>query len=96
MSYPRDLDEYSENELLEEIERRRTVRERGLCDYCGRKPTTSPCKFPERHRGQPSESAQAVEEMDEKCPDCGAPVRAKTMNEGGGVTCTQCSWWFCY
>jgi hypothetical protein len=33
----------------------------------------------------------------EKCPDCGAGIRAKSLNEGGGVECAQhCGWWFCY
>lgn len=32
----------------------------------------------------------------ERCPDCGASIRAKEMGEGGGVACTECSWWFCY
>lgn len=30
------------------------------------------------------------------CPDCGAPLRAKGMDEGGGVVCTKCDWWFCF
>ena len=32
----------------------------------------------------------------EKCPECGGPVRAKGLSEGGGVACTKCPWWFCY
>ncbi len=49
MSYPRDLDEYTEAELAAEIVRRREARASGLCDYCGRPPTETPCRFPERH-----------------------------------------------
>jgi ssDNA-binding Zn-finger/Zn-ribbon topoisomerase 1 len=45
----------------------------------------------------PKQTPRAAEEdTDEKCPDCGALVRAKTMSEGGGVACTKCPWWFCY
>lgn len=34
MGYPRGLDEYSEAELVGELERRRSLRRKGLCDYC--------------------------------------------------------------
>jgi hypothetical protein len=52
-------------------------------------------------RGEPAPEALAVlnspEPSDtEKCPDCGAPIRVKGMDEGGGVACTKCPWWFCY
>lgn len=43
------LDEVEESDLREEINLRVKRRRNGLCDYCGRKPTTSTCKFPERH-----------------------------------------------
>lgn len=49
MSYPTDLDEMPETTLLAELERRATLRSRGLCDYCGTGPDTAPCKFPGRH-----------------------------------------------
>jgi hypothetical protein len=49
MSYPKDLDEYSEKELVAELNRRFVVRSRGVCDYCGRSPEAPACKFPERH-----------------------------------------------
>jgi hypothetical protein len=49
MSYPRDLEEYRTGELIEELERRAAHRRAGLCDYCGRTPSTPPCKFPQRH-----------------------------------------------
>lgn len=33
----------------------------------------------------------------ELCPDCGAYVRGKTLQEGGGVECSEkCGWWFCF
>jgi hypothetical protein len=49
MTYPIDLDEMSTHRLLKELANRRKLRNAGKCDYCGRVPTTSPCKFPERH-----------------------------------------------
>lgn len=49
MGYPLDLDEYEEERLIEEINRRVRLQEQGLCDYCERSPDTDPCKFPERH-----------------------------------------------
>lgn len=31
------------------------------------------------------------------CPDCGSPIRAKTLNEGGGIECSsKCGYWFCF
>lgn len=48
MSYPKDLDEYNERELLQELERRKTLREQGKCDYCGGDGPVA-CKFPTRH-----------------------------------------------
>jgi hypothetical protein len=50
VSYPRDLDEVHEDQLREELERRRAARIAGVCDYCGRHPDTPECKFPSRHR----------------------------------------------
>jgi hypothetical protein len=50
MSLPRDLDEVPGHELRAEIERRSVARARGVCDYCGRDPSETACKFPERHR----------------------------------------------
>jgi hypothetical protein len=53
MSYPKDLDEYSERTLIDEIARRETCRRRGRCDYCGRAHGVAPaCKFPVRHAGK--------------------------------------------
>lgn len=37
MSYPKDLDEYTDKQLRDELDRRRTSRLSGLCYYC-RKP----------------------------------------------------------
>ncbi len=50
MSYPIDLDEYSDRDLKAELQRRRAADEKGLCTYCGRRKGLVPaCKFPERH-----------------------------------------------
>lgn len=50
MSYPRDLDEMSEDELRLEIIRRREARLAGQCDYCARPLDAEPaCRFPGRH-----------------------------------------------
>lgn len=51
MSYPRDLDEHRDAELIEEICRRIMKQEHGLCTYCDRPSATPPCKFPDRHAG---------------------------------------------
>jgi hypothetical protein len=52
MSYPVDLDEYDEERLRGEIDRRRKLRAQGLCDYCERRQDATPaCKFPHRHKG---------------------------------------------
>lgn len=49
MSYPRDIDEYTTEELVGEIMLRQKRRYRERCDYCDRLPDTDPCKFPARH-----------------------------------------------
>ncbi len=45
----KELDEYSDQELRDEINRRLGAGWKGQCDYCGRTSDTPPCKFPERH-----------------------------------------------
>lgn len=50
MGYFRDLDEYADVELVGEIDRRKTARARGLCDYCSRPMKEESCRFPLRHR----------------------------------------------
>jgi hypothetical protein len=49
VSYHKELDEYTEQQLLDELERRRSLRDEGKCDYCQRLGNTTDCKFPERH-----------------------------------------------
>ena len=50
MSFPKDLDEYAETELQDELVNRAKARTKGVCDYCGRRPSEPVCKFPERHK----------------------------------------------
>lgn len=50
MSYPKDIDDYEDKDLLAELALRAMRRERGVCDYCRRFSNDPPCKFPARHR----------------------------------------------
>lgn len=55
MSYPRDLNEIPERELIFELRRRRQARRQGVCDYCGRYRQSEPCRFVERHQAVASQ-----------------------------------------
>lgn len=50
MGYRRDLDEYSDEELVQELNRREALRAIGKCDYCQRASNTAPCRFVKRHQ----------------------------------------------
>ena len=50
MSYPKELDEFTEAELRAEIRRRLRMRATGRCDYCERHVSTGACRFPQRHK----------------------------------------------
>lgn len=51
MSYPRDLDDYTDLELHKELVRRIEARARGECDYCRQWAAGAPpCRYPWRHR----------------------------------------------
>lgn len=64
MSYMKDIDEYTEKELVDELNRRRALRSEGRCDYChglqGQLTNSEfpqyrgseTCTFPDRHRGE--------------------------------------------
>lgn len=53
MSYPRDLDDYTDQELFRELARRAKRRKEGLCDYCTNKLNSKPvCMHPARHQGK--------------------------------------------
>lgn len=50
MSYHKDLDEYTDTELRQELARREAAVTEGICDYCGRGGLVEPaCMFPNRH-----------------------------------------------
>ena len=57
MSYPKDLDEYTDEQLVKELQRRGFHREAGNCSYCGKPLFTfnhvgpGPCKQHERDTG---------------------------------------------
>lgn len=48
MSYPMELDEYPDNQLQHELDRRAKLRRLGCCGYCGRTSDAhhaAPCRF---------------------------------------------------
>ena len=47
--YMKDLDEYTEEQLEQELRRRFNQRAQGRCDYCGQLKTAPSCKFHKRH-----------------------------------------------
>ena len=49
MSYPKDLDEYTEDQLREELARRQSLRDENLCDYCGQPGNSPLCRMRDRH-----------------------------------------------
>jgi hypothetical protein len=49
MSYRLDIDEYTAEQLREEIRLRENRRLMGNCDYCNRPRDEKSCKFPKRH-----------------------------------------------
>ena len=49
MGYHMDLDEYTEQQLLNELSRRHKLRREGKCDYCNRTPDTTSCAHINRH-----------------------------------------------
>ena len=53
---------------------------------------------PESKRRVEVKTAELLKEFDDPCPDCGEQLRAKSMQEGGGVECPNpsCSYWFCF
>ncbi len=52
MSYAYTLDEFHENQFRAELARRERLQAAGLCDYCGRDPSTPTCKERTRHVGR--------------------------------------------
>lgn len=62
MTILRGLDEYEDIELEKELRTRIHARANGLCDYCGRKPSEPPCKFPDRHT-RPAREVEKAKRM---------------------------------
>lgn len=60
MSYPKDLEDYSDDELKNELMRRDQARRNGLCDYCMRPYMLRPCKYLGRHNHPLIRSTVAV------------------------------------
>jgi hypothetical protein len=71
VSYPRDLDEYSDEELREEIARREDCRARGVCSYCGKNGNATKCRFKDRHPNRARRS---------KPDDQGPPNRPRDLD----------------
>lgn len=51
MTYSAVLDEIATADLMGELSHRRKLHATATCDYCGRKPVESPCRFGRRHIG---------------------------------------------
>lgn len=49
MNDEQNAKEIPESVLQKELHRREHRRQQGLCDYCGRNPSTAPCAQPTRH-----------------------------------------------
>lgn len=47
--FGKELDEYSDDELHEELARRADCEKRGVCSYCGMNGNATKCRFPSRH-----------------------------------------------
>lgn len=49
MAYQVCFEEHSDIELISELARRVDCRLAGVCDYCSRPGSATPCRFPTRH-----------------------------------------------
>lgn len=58
-----ELDELAETALERELLNRQLARSEGRCDYCGRRPSTRPCKMTLRHHDHRIEPS-------DPCRDC--------------------------
>lgn len=61
MSYPKDIDDYSDKELIVELARRCAERSLGRCDYCRRPKTDSACGSGRHNQDQHTLRAKLVE-----------------------------------
>jgi len=60
MGHLKDLDEFSDSELAQEVIRRADLKTKGLCSYCERKITEPTCRFPERHSKKAKRSVPVI------------------------------------
>lgn len=49
MGYSKSIDEFTDLELAQEIEKREKMRAEGKCDYCYQPNTAPVCKYSARH-----------------------------------------------
>ena len=49
MSYAKEITEFTDEQLTDELKRRDRCRRSGVCDYCEQPPHTTACRFPDRH-----------------------------------------------
>lgn len=71
------LDEMSEDRLQRELDRRKELRAKGLCDYCERPPQSTPCRFPQRHIASTLTGKMVVTDD--------PAVAAEVLKRGGGA-----------
>lgn len=81
MSYTLTIDELNEVQLEVELRQRADTRAKGLCDYCGRRPSTPDCKVPDRHN-----DLRIVETQ--PCSHC----RGDGQPHGGSPGKNYCEW----
>ncbi len=86
MSYPRNIDEYPDEDLESELRRRKEARQTGLCDYCNRYANLAPCNMADRHE---------LARKEHYCEKCGQPDRHDehillSMKDGKLVTVWHC------
>lgn len=70
MSYALDLDEFTDEQLHEELELRRRRRAKGRCDYCDRPYTQPACRFPKRHMPHPTPKKDVFDRLSDLNARC--------------------------
>ena len=94
MSFPKDLDEYTDDEIVAEFKRRLQCIRSSLCSYCNRPVGETPCKFPDRHEEPGAYSKDFMPRINGKffrC-DCGCNVfkKPKPVSQPGLFECNSC------
>ena len=84
MSYPRDLEDYTANELWGELGRRSRLFNDGKCDYCGRVAGMVPaCKYPQRHAAAASMARESDTDEGQTTADRIDDLRDALTDEDG-------------